>query len=127
MKIANFVLQLLLILSFALLILWMEGTNETDISIYELWLMMAGTIQSIGTIYKNIKFKFQYRGYLIHLIVSLVYFGVYFYLLNYTEYSLYAEKGIFFFWIPVPFMLACFYTYCAYNEISKRRKKLLEI
>jgi hypothetical protein len=71
----------------------------------------------------------KHGGYLLHLIISLVYMGIITYLTNsqYNSFTLFGEWGIMYLWIPIPFALSCFYTYCAYAEIGKRRKTMLEI
>ena len=132
MKVANFVVQLLLILTFVLLFTWMQVTSETDLFIYMLWLLLAGVIQTIGTLYKNIKYKLKHQGYLTHLIASIIYIGVVIFLSNdyynfFNSFSIFGEFGIYYIWLPIPFILACWFTICAYLEIGKRRKTMLEI
>ena len=132
MKIANFVLQLLLIIWFVQLFAWMQMTKEPDISIYLIWLLLAGTILGIGTLYKNVKYRLKHRGYLTHLIASIIYIGVVIFLSNdyynfFNSFSIFGEFGIYYIWLPIPFILACWFTICAYLEIGKRRKTMLEI
>jgi hypothetical protein len=129
MKSVNFGLQMLLIILFVILSLFVGSSNQTDLSIYFLWLLFTGIIQGIGTLYKNAKYKLKHQGYLYHLVISLIYLGLMLYLQYYQYFSssFYGEMVIMYYWLPVPFALACFYTYNAYQEIDKKRKTMLDV